>query len=95
MAIRANDVIFTELKINNNNKDMGFKTDRMSAQDKTLNMFRKTIQASGSSAPNKPLSLADQLKQEQTIIKHVSNDDSEIEQRYNTTIYSEVRAGKK
>jgi hypothetical protein len=35
------------------------------------------------------------LKQEQTIIKHVSNDDSEIEKRYNTTIYSEVRAGKK
>jgi hypothetical protein len=42
---------------------MGFKTDRMSAQDKALNGFRKAIQSSGSMAPNKPLTLAEQLAQ--------------------------------
>ena len=74
---------------------MGFKTDRMSAQDRVLNGFRNTLRGTGS-FDNKPLTLAEQLAQvdNQPIIKRAS-DDSEIEKRYNDPVYSEVRAIKK
>jgi hypothetical protein len=74
---------------------MGFKTDRMSAQDKVLNQFKHTLGPSGS-VSNKPLTLAEQIAQVDAApaVKRAS-DDSEIEKRYNTPLYNEVRAGKK
>lgn len=41
---------------------MARKTDRMSAQNRTLGHFSKTIAQSGSYSENKPQSLAEQLK---------------------------------
>ena len=74
---------------------MGFKTDRMSAQDRVLNQFKHTIQSSGS-FDNKPLSLAEQLAQvDNQPTKRVVNNDLEIEKRYNNPVYSGVRANKK
>jgi len=74
---------------------MGFKTDRMSAQDRVLNGFKNTLRSSGS-FDNKPLSLAEQLAQfNNQTTKRVVNDDVEMEKRYNDPIYSGVRASKK
>ncbi len=71
------------------------KTDRMTAQDRVLNQFKHTLRTTGS-FDEKPLTLAEQLAQvdNKPTVKRAS-DDSEIEKRYNTPIYSEVRAGKK
>jgi hypothetical protein len=55
----------------------------MTAQDRILNMFRKTIQSSGSIDSNKPLSLAEQLKYESPSTKRISNTENEIEARMN------------
>ena len=41
---------------------MGFKTDRMSAQDRVLNGFKHTLRTTGS-FDNKPLTLAEQIAQ--------------------------------
>lgn len=70
-------------------------TDRQTAQDRTLNMFRRTIQSSGSS-DNKPLSLAEQLVQmnNNSTKKTMGSNDSEIENHYNDPIYSNVRSSK-
>ena len=74
---------------------MGFKTDRMSAQDRVLNGFKHTLRTSGS-FEDKPLTLAEQIAQvESTPTVKRASDDSEIEKRYNTPIYSKVRAGNK
>jgi hypothetical protein len=71
------------------------KTDRMSAQDRVLNQFKHTLRTSGS-FDNKPLTLAEQIAQVDAMpATKRASDDSEIEKRYNTPIYSEVRAGKK
>jgi hypothetical protein len=71
------------------------KTDRMTAQDRVLNQFKHTLRTSGS-FDEKPLTLAEQLAQvdNKPTVKRAS-DDSEIEKRYNTPLYNEVRAGKK
>jgi hypothetical protein len=59
-------------------------TDRMTAQDRILNMFRKTIQSSGSMGSDKPLSLDEQYSQiNTTSTKRRSNVDDEIEARMN------------
>ena len=74
---------------------MGFKTDRMSAQDRVLNNFKHTLRASGS-FDTKPLTLAEQIAQvDNQSNKRVSGDDVEMEKRYNDPIYSGVRASKK
>jgi hypothetical protein len=75
---------------------MGFKTDRMSAQDKALNGFRKAIQSSGSMAPNKPLTLAEQLAQlnSNQTPKYVGGVD-EMELKMNEDSVVKVRATKK
>ncbi len=74
---------------------MGFKTDRMSAQDRVLNNFKHTLRTSGS-FDTKPLTLAEQIAQvDNQSNKRVSSDDVEMEKRYNDPIYSGVRASKK
>lgn len=57
---------------------MAFKTDRMSAQDRVLRNFGKTLK-SGSNVENKPLSLAEQLKQLE------QDEKSKIEQPVNSS----------
>jgi hypothetical protein len=60
-------------------------TDRGTAQDKTLNMFRKAIQSSGSMGSEKPLTLAEQFAQMDATptVKRVSGADAELEKRMN------------
>ena len=70
-------------------------TDRMSAQDRTLNQFRNTLRSSGS-FDNKPLTLAEQFAQmDSTPTVKRASDDTAIEKRYNDPVYSNVRAVKK
>lgn len=58
-------------------------TDRQTAQDRTLNMFRRTIQSSGS-FENKPLSLAEQLAQlDNQPTKRTLGSNDEMENRVN------------
>ena len=70
------------------------RPSREEAQDRVLNGFKHTLRSSGS-FDNKPLTLAEQIAQvDSTPAVKRASDDSEIEKRYNTPIYSEVRAGK-
>ncbi len=74
---------------------MSRSTCRQDAQDRTLNQFKHTLRTTGS-FDNKPLTLAEQIAQVDAMpATKRASDDSEIEKRYNTPIYSEVRAGKK
>lgn len=70
-------------------------TDRMTAQDRILNMFRKTIQASGSMGSDKPLSLDEQYAQiNTTSTKRKLNVDDEIEARMNDVQLVNFRSNK-
>jgi hypothetical protein len=74
---------------------MSRSTCRQDAQDRVLNGFKHTLRTTGS-FDNKPLTLAEQIAQVNSApAAKRASDDSEIEKRYNTPIYSEVRAGKK
>jgi len=74
---------------------MGFKTDRMSAQDKVLNQFKHALGTSGS-VENKPLTLAEQIAQadNKPIVKRVSDAGNELEKRMNDSQLVSFRSTK-
>jgi uncharacterized protein YydD (DUF2326 family) len=74
---------------------MGFKTDRMSAQDKVLNQFKHALGTSGS-VENKPLTLAEQIAQadNKPIVKRVSDAGDELEKRMNDSQLVSFRSTK-
>jgi hypothetical protein len=74
---------------------MGFKTDRMSAQDKVLNQFKHALGSSGS-VDNKPLTLAEQIAQadDKPTVKRVVDGGSDLDKLMNNNQLVSFRSTK-
>lgn len=74
---------------------MARKTDRMSAQNRTLGHFSKTIAQSGSYSENKPQTLAEQMKSYGSPkLNEVVNDEDKLFAKMNSTTGVAFRAKK-